>query len=229
MSDGLILIADDDIHILKMASRILQSDGMKTIEISNGQVAFQEILSTPFDLILLDINMEGMDGFSIVKEVRKQGIQTPIIIISGNAEEYNAIFGLGIGADDYLIKPVSPAILCAKVKALIRRHKNTMTTTSRWIERGPFRYDCYTYHFYKNQTPIHLTSKEKLLMQMFMKNINQVFTKEMLYEQVWQNSPIDDNTIMVNIRNIRQKIEDCPKNPQYLKTVWGIGYQFIIP
>lgn len=226
MAGERILIADDDIHILKMASRILQSEGMETEQFANGNDALTAALNHPYELLLLDINMDGKDGFTIVKEVRKQGISTPIIIISGNAEEYNTIFGLSIGADDYLTKPVSPAVLSAKVKALLRRNKTAMESSAKWIERGPFRFDTETYRFYKNNREILLTAKEKQLLLLFLKHINQVFTKEMLYEQVWNNSVIDDNTIMVNIRNIRKKIEDNPKQPHYLQTEWGVGYRF---
>jgi len=219
-----VLIVDDDLHILRMASRILQSDGIATTEVSSGREALNQILYSHYDLVLLDINLDDLDGFSIVKKVRAQGISTPIIIISGNT-----IFGLGIGADDYLAKPVSPAILGAKVKALIRRNRTAMESSEKLLERGPFSFDLETYTLYKDHEEIPLTSKEKQLVCLFLKNINTVFTKEMLFEQIWKDRAVDDNTIMVNIRNIRSKIEADPKNPQYLKTVWGMGYQFVLP
>lgn len=229
MPQDKVLIVDDDIHILRMASRILQSDGILTTEVSSGREALNQILYSHYDLILLDINLDDLDGFSIVKKVRAQGIKTPIIIISGNTEEYNTIFGLGIGADDYLTKPVSPAILGAKVKALIRRNRTAMEQSEKVLERGPFSFDLETYSLYMEGREIPLTSKEKQLVCLFLKNINTVFTKEMLFEQVWKDRAVDDNTIMVNIRNIRAKIEPDPKNPRYLKTVWGMGYQFVLP
>lgn len=229
MPQDKVLIVDDDIHILKMASRILQSDGILTTEVTSGKEALNQILYSHFDLILLDINLDDLDGFSIVKKVRQQGISTPIVIISGNTEEYNTIYGLGIGADDYLNKPVSPAILGAKVKALIRRNRAAMESSEKVLERGPFTFDLETFSLYKNHQEIPLTSKEKQMFCLFLKNINTVFTREMLFEQIWKDRPVDDNTIMVNIRNIRSKIEPDPKNPRYLKTVWGIGYQFVLP
>ena len=229
MPQDKVLIVDDDIHILRMASRILQSDGILTTEVSSGREALNQILYSHYDLILLDINLDDLDGFSIVKKVRAQGIKTPIIIFSGNTEEYNTIFGLGSGADDYLTKPVSPAILGAKVKALIRRNRTAMEQSEKVLERGPFSFDLETYSLYMEGREIPLTSKEKQLVCLFLKNINTVFTKEMLFEQVWKDRAVDDNTIMVNIRNIRAKIEPDPKNPRYLKTVWGMGYQFVLP
>lgn len=229
MPQDKVLIVDDDIHILKMASRILQSDGILTTEISSGKEALNQILYNHFDLILLDISLDDLDGFSIVKKARQQGISTPIAIISGNTEEYNTIFGLSIGADDYLNKPVSPAILGAKVKALIRRNRSAMESSEKVLERGPFSFDLETCSLYMEHRQIPLTAREKQMVCLFLKNINTVFTREMLFEQIWTNRAVDDNTIMVNIRNIRAKIEPDPKNPRYLKTVWGIGYQFVLP
>ena len=104
-----------------------------------------------------------------------------------------------------------------------------MEQSEKLLERGPFSFDLETYSLYMEGREIPLTSKEKQLVCLFLKNINTVFTKEMLFEQVWKDRAVDDNTIMVNIRNIRAKIEPDPKNPRYLKTVWGMGYQFVLP
>ena len=181
MPQDKVLIVDDDLHILRMASRILQSDGIATTEVSSGREALNQILYSHYDLVLLDINLDDLDGFSIVKKVRAQGIST------------------------------------------------AMESSEKLLERGPFSFDLETYTLYKDHEEIPLTSKEKQLVCLFLKNINTVFTKEMLFEQIWKDRAVDDNTIMVNIRNIRSKIEADPKNPQYLKTVWGMGYQFVLP
>ena len=125
MPQDKVLIVDDDLHILRMASRILQSDGIATIEVSSGREALNQILYSHYDLVLLDINLDDLDGFSIVKKVRAQGISTPIIIISGNTEEYNTIFGLRIGADDYLAKPVDPDRMAEKILHWTRQQAET--------------------------------------------------------------------------------------------------------
>lgn len=228
MENFRILIADDDAGIRTIASRSLQSQGFETVEFDNGSDAYRAILTQAFDLILLDINMDGLDGFSIIQKVRNRQILTPILIITGNDEEYNEVFGFSIGADDYIIKPFRPSVLCARVKALLRR-KQQFEQNSDTTKAGPFLMIKTNFCFYKNGIELLLTPKERLLMQVFMQNINQVLTKEQLYTAVWKDSYVDDNTIMVSIRNLRQKIEEQPKNPQYLLTVYGIGYKFVIP
>ena len=227
MSATRILIADDDQEILTITSRSLQSQGYLTFECRNGIDAYQAIVSQPFDLILLDINMEGLDGFRIIQKVREQQIFTPILIITGNAEEYNEVFGLSIGADDYIIKPFRPSALCARVKALLRRQQQFQKDNAT-LKAGPFQMDRESYSFYKNNVEPVLTPKERLLMQHFLHNVNHVFSKEQLYTAVWKDNCVDDNTVMVTIRNLRQKIEDDPKSPKYLLTVYGIGYKFVI-
>lgn len=227
MSAIQILIADDDPEILTITSRSLQSQGYLTFEYGNGTDAYKAIVSQPFDLILLDINMDGLDGFHIIQKVREQQIFTPILIITGNAEEYNEVFGLSIGADDYIIKPFRPSALCARVKALLRRQQQFQKDTT-ILKAGPFQMDKQTYSFYKNNTELVLTPKERLLLQHFLHHINHVFTKEQLYTAVWKDNCVDDNTVMVTIRNLRQKIEDDPKSPKYLTTVYGIGYKFVV-
>lgn len=227
MNENRILIADDDEEILRITSRSLQSQGYQTYECINGTDAYQAIINQPFDLILLDINMDGLDGFHIIQKVREQHIYTPILIITGEAEEYNEVFGLSIGADDYIIKPFRPSALCARVNALLRRQQQFQKDTS-ILKAGPFQMDKHTFTFYKDDTELILTPKERLLMQHFLQNINHVFSKEQLYNAVWKDTCIDDNTVMVTIRNLRQKIEDDPKSPRYLLTVYGLGYKFVI-
>lgn len=227
MNADRILIADDDDEILTITSRSLQSQGYQTFECSNGIDAYQAIISKPFDLIILDINMDGLNGFHIIQKVREQQIYTPILIITGDAEEYNEVFGLSIGADDYIIKPFRPSALCARVKALLRRQQQFQKEMF-ILKAGPFQMDKQTFSFYKDHTELILTPKERLLLQHFMQNMNHIFSKEQLYRAVWKDTCIDDNTVMVTIRNLRQKIEDDPKSPCYLLTVYGLGYKFVI-
>lgn len=171
--------------------------------------------------------MDDLNGFHIIQKVREQQIYTPILIITGDAEEYNEVFGLSIGADDYIIKPFRPSALCARVKALLRRQQQFQKEMS-ILKAGPFQMDKQTFSFYKDHTELILTPKERLLLQHFMQNMNHIFSKEQLYRAVWKDTCIDDNTVMVTIRNLRQKIEDDPKSPRYLLTVYGLGYKFVI-
>ena len=223
-----ILIADDDSEIRKIAARSLKSQGFETFECCNGTDAYQTILKQRFDLILLDIDMEGLDGFSILTKIREQQISVPVLIITGNDEEYNEIYGFSIGADDYIVKPFRPSALSARVKAVLRRTQEAAQAKDT-LTAGPFLLDKSNFTFYKNGIELSLTPKERLLMQLFMQHINHVFTKEQLYTSVWKDSYIDDNTIMVSIRNLRQKIEDNPRSPAFLLTVYGLGYKFVLP
>lgn len=223
-----VLIADDEKGVRIIASRALKSEGFLTEEYADGQEAYQAILSREYDLLLIDINMPGMDGFSIIEKVREKGIQTPIIIITGNDEEYNEVYGFSIGADNYIIKPFRPSALAARAKALLRRSRYT-DSSSFLLKAGPFCLDKNLRLFYKNGTALELTPKEALLLQYFMENIGQVLSKQQLYEKVWREKAVDDNTIMVCIRHLRCKIEDNAKEPVYIQTVYGFGYKFILP
>jgi DNA-binding response OmpR family regulator len=172
--------------------------------------------------------MRGMDGFQVVQELRRRGIRTPIIIISGRQEDYDTLYGLDIGADDYITKPFNPVVLGAKVKALIRRSKGTMSGRESTLTAGPFCYNTSTLRFYKNDLEIVLSSKENAIMKLFMDNINRIFPKDMIYEMIWGETIIDENAIMVYINRLRQKIEDDPSKPRYIQTVRGLGYRFVV-
>ena len=172
--------------------------------------------------------MQGMDGFQVVEAVRKQGIKTPIIILSGRAEDYAMLYGLDIGADDYITKPFNPIIVGAKVKALIRRSKNALDGNTDIITAGPFQYNTSTLRFYKNGEEILLSAKENAIMKLFIDNENRIFSKDMLYDLIWGESIIDENAIMVYINRIRTKIEENPSEPKYIQTVRGLGYRFVV-
>lgn len=223
-----VLVVDDDISISTMLKKIVKSNGIDADSVSSGEEALVWLNHQRCDLILLDINMHGMDGFEVIQKVREQGIQTPIIIVSARTDDFDTLYGLDIGADDYVTKPFNPITLGAKIKALIRRSRNHIPESNTLITAGPFRYDTTSLRFYKNGSEILLSSKENTLMKLFMDNVNRVFSKDMIYDMVWGNAIIDENAVMVYINRLRQKIEDDPSNPQYIKTIRGLGYRFIV-
>lgn len=223
-----VLVVDDDISISTMLKKIVKSNGIDADSVSSGEDALLWLSNQSCDLILLDINMHGMDGFEVIQKVREQGIQTPIIIVSARTEDFDTLYGLDIGADDYVTKPFNPITLGAKIKALIRRSRSHIPESNTMITAGPFRYDTASLRFYKNDVEILLSSKENTLMKLFMDNVNRVFSKDMIYDMVWGNAIIDENAVMVYINRLRQKIEDDPSNPQYIKTIRGLGYRFIV-
>ena len=154
MSDT-VLIVDDDEAVLNMLYKVIKSNGFEADTASGGESALEMVRSHTYDCILLDINMQGIDGFQVIESIRSHGLKTPIIIVSGRKEDYDTLYGLDIGADDYITKPFNPIIVGAKVKALIRRSKNGMPGSSDIITAGPFQYNTTTLRFYKNGKEIN--------------------------------------------------------------------------
>ena len=224
-----VLIVDDDPAIQKMLEKVMNSNHLEADIASDGRTALEMIRRGRYQVILLDINMGDIDGFEVIKKTRSEGNVTPIIIISGRNEDYDALYGLSVGADDYITKPFRPVVLGAKVIALIRRNSLQAGAASSVITRGCFKYDTTTRRFYKNDQLIDLSSKENSMMLLFMQNPERVFTKDMIYEHVWDNTIIvDNNAIMVYINRLRNKIEDNPQKPVYIQTVRGVGYRFSV-
>ena len=224
----LVLIVDDDEAVQSVLYKVISSNGIDAQVVSSGEEALEVTRRYHFDLILLDVNMRGIDGFEVVQALRKRGVKTPIIIVSGRKEDYDTLYGLDIGADDYITKPFNPIVLGAKVKAMIRRNRDHSTDSGNVITAGPFRYDTHTLRLYKNGQEIVLSSKENAIMKLFLDNINRIFSRKMIYEMVWGETIVDENAIMVYINRLRQKIEDDPSKPQYIQTVRGLGYRFMI-
>ena len=224
MADS-VLIVDDDESVLTMLNKVIRSAGMDANTVSGGKQALELVRDRPFDIILLDVNLRDMDGFQVIQELRGRGVKTPIIIVSGLKEDYDTLYGLDIGADDYITKPFNPVILAAKVKALIRRSRGGSDSV---ISAGPFRYHTSTLRFYKNGQEIILSSKENAMMKLFLDNVNRIFPKDMLYELIWGEAIVDENAIMVYINRLRQKIEEDPSHPRFIQTVRGLGYRFVV-
>ncbi|MEY8353316.1 response regulator transcription factor [Lachnospiraceae bacterium 54-53] len=227
MSDK-ILIVDDDPAVCKLLEKVMHSNDLETTVADSGFAALNCLKNHDYDMILLDVMLGDMEGFEVIKRLRSQGIQTPVMIVSGRNEDYDSLYGLSLGADDYITKPFRPLVLGAKVKALIRRNKNQVLNSSDTLESGPFTFNTSSMRFYKNGEEIVLSSKESSLMLLFVKHPNQVFTKDMIYEHVWGDSiAVDDNAIMVYINRLRGKIEEDRQKPAHIITVRGLGYRFI--
>lgn len=228
MEKDLVLVVDDDQAVRTMLCKVMSSNDFKVIEASSGEEALKAVDGTDFDLILLDINMHGMDGFEVINEIRGQGKNVPIIVVSGRKADYDTLYGLDIGADEYITKPFNPVTLGAKAKALIRRSRSSVDKNSNLIKTGPFAYDTQTLRFYKNDQEIPLSAKENAMIKLFLDNEDRIFSKDMIYGMIWGETIIDENAIMVYVNRLRQKIEDDPSDPQYIKTVRGLGYRFTV-
>ena len=223
-----VLILEEEESMRTMLYQVIRSAGLDVQTAVTGEQALELIRQRPFDLILTEINLRGMDGFQVIEALRGRGVKTPVIIVSERSGDCDALYGLNIGADDYITKPFSPAVLAAKVKALIRRSRGGLASGETAIIAGPFRYDTSTLRLYKNGKEIVLSAKENAMMKLFLDNINRIFPKDLLYELIWGEAIVDENAIMVYINRLRQKIEENPSNPQYIQTVRGLGYRFVV-
>lgn len=226
MKRNTILVVDDDPSIRRIICRILTSEGLSTEEASGGVEAVQKAEANTYSLIILDLIMDDMDGFQVIQHLRSHGVLTPLFVLSGRQAEVDKVLALGIGADDYITKPFSTMVLCAKVKACLRRESLSVSASSNRLEVGPFVYISDEMRLFKHDQELFLSGKECLLMKYFLSNPNKILTREQIYQHVWNDTFVDDNTIMVHIRRLRMKIEDDPNHPVYLKTLRGIGYQF---
>lgn len=219
------LIVEDDEAVRNTLSKVLTSSGVQSVPTATGQDAIEKIRSEAFDIVLLDLNLDGMDGFEVIHTLRDTGNQIPVMVVSGRTEDIDMLYSLEIGADDYITKPFNPVTLAAKVKALIRRSQAANSVAA--IEAGPFRFDNETLKLYKDGVELPLSAKESAIMKLFLDNPNRIFSKSSLYDLIWGNTSVDDSAIVVYINRLRNKIEDDPSRPSHIQTVRGLGYRFV--
>ncbi len=223
-----ILVIEDEGSIRRLIKKTLEAEKMIVTDCESGYQALEHIKLETFDMAIVDLMLEDMNGLDLIRQIQQLDRAILVIILSGKSEDSDKIIGLGIGADDYITKPFSPSVLSAKVRAHIRRRQK-LTSNFKVLNNliiGPFRFDLNTFQFFKNGEEIILSSKEMMMVKFFMENPNQVFSKEQIYVNIWKNEIVDENAIMVYISHLRSKLEDDPKNPIFIKTVWGIGYMF---
>ncbi|MFL0491877.1 response regulator transcription factor [Bacillus sp. 179-I 2A5 NHS] len=223
-----ILIVDDEKEIVELIELYLSQRKFYILKAYDGEQALQILQNDNVDLLIVDIMMPKINGYNLVKEIRKEKT-LPIIMISAKNEGYDKILGLDLGADDYIIKPFDPLELVARVQAQLRRqhHFNVPSKQQTAIQQGDLLLNIESCLLKKNGQDISLTSTEYKLLELFMTNPNRVFTKRQLFEKIWEDAYFgDDNTIMVHISKLRDKIEDNNKNPKYLQTIRGLGYIF---
>lgn len=226
MANEKILVVDDELPIRLALKTAFGRENMQVSEAASGAEAFKILREDHFDLIVLDVMLTDMDGYTILQKLRAAENMTPVLMLSGRGDEADQVLGLGMGADDYLTKPFHLPVLIQKVKALIRRNAIYSQSRKHLIVEGSFRFDLMKLEAYKDEEKLQFTARELSLFRFFMEHPGKVFTKEQLYHQVWGENLVDDNTIMVYIKRIREKIEEDVKNPSYLKTIRGVGYIF---
>ena len=228
MSKERILIVDDEEDIRDLIEIYLKNEGYEVIKASNGIQALEIINQRIVDLIILDVMMPKLNGIDTCEKIRVS-YNTPIIMLSAKGEETDKIQGLTIGADDYLTKPFSPLELIARVKAQLRRFTklNTGNAGNKLLEEDRLVLDLEMGKVYKDGEEINLTPTEFSILKLLWTHKSEVFKIETIYETVWNQEYFDNNnTVMVHIRKLREKIEKDPRTPDYIYTVWGVGYKF---
>lgn len=224
-----ILIIEDEEAIADLERDYLEIAGFE-VEIENtGDVGLARALSTDFDLIILDLMLPGMDGFEICRRIRDKK-NVPIIMVSAKKDDIDKIRGLGLGADDYMTKPFSPSELVARVKAHMARYErlvNSNIQENDVIEIRGLKIDRTARRVWVDGDERNLTTKEFDLLTFLAQNPNHVYTKEELFREIWDMESIGDiATVTVHIKKIREKIEKQSSKPQYIETIWGVGYRF---
>lgn len=228
MANETLLLVDDEKEILDLLEIYLKNDGYQLLRAANGIEALQLLQKNEVDLIILDIMMPQMDGIQACFKIREQK-NMPIIMLSAKSQDMDKIMGLSSGADDYMGKPFNPLELLARVKSQLRRYTRLNVPRpikSEEIEIDELTINTATHEIRIEGREIKLTPREFAILTLLAKNRGIVFSIERIYESVWNESFFQsDNTVMVHIRKIREKIESNPRQPRYIKTVWGVGYK----
>lgn len=230
-----IFIVDDEITLREVVRRYLEREGFKVIEAGDGTQALTLLNEHSPDLIILDIMLPGLDGFTITRSIRTSSDYAPlrvegdipIIMLTARGSEPDRITGFELGVDDYIVKPFSPRELVARVKAVLRRTYPDDSPAEKPLAYPSIQIDPLRRTVIINQQPVILTAKEFDLLWVMARSPQQVFTREQLLNKVWGYEFYgDESTVTVHIRRLREKIEKDPSNPAYLQTVWGLGYKF---
>ena len=222
-----ILIIEDDKSIAELERDYLEAEGFDCTIVEDGSVGLETARSERWDLIILDLLLPGTDGFSICRSLRKE-TEIPILIVSAQREDIDKIRGLGLGADDYVTKPFSPGELTARVKAHLSRYERLkgVPQRSRVVSiRGLF-VDPDARKVTRFDNDISLTVKEFEILHMLISNADRVFSKEQIFDHIWGDRHGDLSTVTVHVRRLREKIEEDASDPEYIETVWGVGYRF---
>jgi DNA-binding response OmpR family regulator len=223
-----VLIIEDEVSIAELERDYLEINGFTADIVTNGEIGVAKAISEDYDLILLDLMLPGMDGFEVCRRIRKIK-EIPILMVSAKKEDIDKIRGLGLGADDYIVKPFSPSELVARVKAHLARYSRLVSRERNMDEIQVFglHIDKAARRIFVNGEEKFFTAKEFDLLTFLAANPNRVFSKDHLFERIWGLDSMGDlTTVTVHIRKIREKIETDPSNPEYIETIWGAGYRF---
>lgn len=228
VSDYRILVVDDEKDIRDLVGIYLRNEGYEVDLAATGLEAIQKVKEQPYHLIVLDVMMPEVNGVDACMKIREKH-NVPIIMLSAKTEDIDKILGLSVGADDYLAKPFNPLELIARVKAQLRRANQLSASEQKTalLEEDDLKMDLDSGKVYKRGIEVALTPTEYGILKLLWVNKGMTFKTETIYERVWGQEYFENNnTVMVHVRKLREKIEDHPREPIYIFTVWGVGYKF---
>ncbi len=224
-----ILIVEDEVAIADLEKDYLELSGFDVEVANDGLIGYQKAMEEDYNLVILDLMLPGMDGFEICRKLREEK-NTPIIMVSAKKDDIDKIRGLGLGADDYMTKPFSPSELVARIKAHLSRYERLIGSAAevnKVIEIRGLKIDTTARRVWVNGQEKAFTTKEFDLLTFLASHPNHVYTKDELFSEIWDMESIGDiATVTVHIKKIREKIEMDTSNPQYIETIWGVGYRF---
>ncbi|MDO4313454.1 MAG: response regulator transcription factor [Eubacteriales bacterium] len=224
-----ILIVEDEVAIADLEKDYLELSGFDVEVANDGLIGLQKAMEEDYNLVILDLMLPGIDGFEICRKIRSEK-NTPIIMVSAKKDDIDKIRGLGLGADDYMTKPFSPSELVARVKAHLARYERLIGSAAevnKVIEIRGLKIDTTARRVWVNGEERAFTTKEFDLLTFLASHPNHVYTKDELFSEIWDMESIGDiATVTVHIKKIREKIEMDTSNPQYIETIWGVGYRF---
>lgn len=229
MSKEKILIIEDEKEIRELIRDYLHVEGFQAVMAEDGAEGLKSFKKNNIDLIILDIMLPKIDGMEVCKNIRDES-NVPILMLSAKKSEVDKVLGLGLGADDYLTKPFSPKELVARVKAQLRRYKKFTNSNfeKKKLQFKNLKIDLDGYNVYLNDKKIQLSAKEFEILKFLALNPERVYSREQIFNHIWGfNEYGDINTVTVHIRKIREKIEENPSKPEFIETVWGVGYKFV--
>lgn len=225
-----VLIIEDDREIAEIERDYLSLDGLEADIAPDGVTGLEKAQTGNYALVLLDLMLPGLDGFSVCRKLRET-LDIPILMVTARTQDVDKIRGLGFGADDYIEKPFSPAVLAARVKAHLAQYRRLkpQKAESTVLAAGPIRIDTASHTASVDGKALSLTNKEYELLLFLSRHPNQVFSREDLYELIWGLESMGDNiTVAVHVNRLREKLEKDPARPQLIQTVWGVGYRLNI-
>jgi DNA-binding response OmpR family regulator len=219
-----VLVVDDDEDIVSLMRDFLEAEGFAVATASDGPSAFAALERVPADVVLLDVMMPGQSGFDVLRRIRESS-DLPVLFLSAREEESDKLRGLGLGGDDYIVKSATPTEVMARIKAVLRRTYRGDPRPAELLDFGRLVIDVRAHEVRVDGENISFTPREFELLELLASHPRQVFTREQLYERLWGEFG-DRHTLTVHIGRLREKIEADPAHPQYIITVWGIGYRF---